>query len=110
MNLSIVNHDTVPCKKRGVRFTINGRDYFKFVLITNVGGANDIISISIKGSKSSNWTSISRNWGANWQSDSYLNGQSLSFEITTSDSQTQVFNNVMPSSWRFGQTWPNIRW
>ena len=91
MNLNIVNHDTVPCKKRGgVRFTINGRDYFEFVLITNVGGAGDIKSVSIKGSKSSNWTPMSRNWGANWQSGSYLNGQSLSFEITTSDSQTQV--------------------
>ncbi|WVZ08774.1 hypothetical protein V8G54_022120 [Vigna mungo] len=95
----------VGCKRSGgIRFSINGRDYFELVLISNVGGGGEISRVWIKGSKMNKWESMTRNWGANWQSLRYLNGQSLSFKVQLSNGKTRTAINAAPSNWRFGQS------
>ncbi|KAG9440601.1 hypothetical protein H6P81_020766 [Aristolochia fimbriata] len=103
--------DIVPVQYRrakcartgGIRFTVSGSSHFFQVLISNVGLDGEIISIKVKGSQTG-WIPMGRNWGQNWQCNSFLSGQLLSFEVTVSSSKTLTSYSVAPPHWQFGQT------
>uniref|UniRef100_M8AS67 Expansin n=1 Tax=Aegilops tauschii TaxID=37682 RepID=M8AS67_AEGTA len=100
---------TVKCwRQGGVRFTINGFNYFELVLVTNIAGSGSIKSMSVKGTNTA-WIPMSRNWGANWHCLSGLVGQALSFAITSTGGQYLVFQDVVPAWWQFGQTFTTWR-
>jgi hypothetical protein len=94
----------VKCwRQGGVRFTVSGFNYFELVLITNVAGSGSVQAMSVKGSKTG-WIPLARNWGANWQCNSALVGQALSFRVTSTGGQTLQINSVVPEWWEFGTT------
>ncbi|XBI24106.1 hypothetical protein VPH35_049236 [Triticum aestivum] len=100
-----IMYQRVPCVKRGgVRFIINGHEYFNLVLVSNVAAAGSIESMDVKTSDSDEWIPMARNWVANWHSLANLTGKMLSFRLTNSDGHTLVFNDVVPKGWNFGQS------
>ncbi|XP_074304781.1 expansin-A25-like [Silene latifolia] len=100
-----VQYRRTPCVRQGgVSFYLGGNPYFLLVLVYNVAGAGDIKAMRIKGSHSSNWVQMSRNWGMNWQVSEQLVGQGISFQLMASDGKTLELDNVVPSNWQFGQS------
>ncbi|KAK9118939.1 hypothetical protein Scep_017032 [Stephania cephalantha] len=96
----------VPCERSGgTRFIINGNPNFLLVLVYNVAGVGDVRGMAIKGS-SDGWVQMSRNWGQNWQTSAKLQGQGLSFQVTTSDGKMTQLDNVAPADWKFGTSYP----
>ncbi|CAN1829229.1 EXPA23 [Linum perenne] len=99
-----VQYRRVRCSKRGgVKFLITGNSVYNLVLVYNVGGAGDVKEVRVRGSKNRRWVPMRRNWGQNWESN-LLIGETLSFQVVTSDGAYKVFNNVVPWNWGFGQS------
>ncbi|KAK4735531.1 hypothetical protein R3W88_009792 [Solanum pinnatisectum] len=93
----------VTCQKKGgLKFEIKGNPNWILVLVFNVGGVGDVVNMKIKGSKTG-WLPMKRNWGQKWETSQQLIGQSLSFQVQTSDGKWVQSDNVVPHNWQFGQ-------
>ncbi|KAK9053171.1 hypothetical protein SSX86_029802 [Deinandra increscens subsp. villosa] len=101
-----VMYRRVPCARiGGLRFSFQGNGYWLLVYVMNVGGAGDIQSMWVKGSKTA-WISMSHNWGASYQAFATLRGQALSFRLTSyTTKQTITAYNVAPANWNLGLTY-----
>ncbi|KAL8166687.1 hypothetical protein V2J09_008186 [Rumex salicifolius] len=99
-----IQYRRVKCRREGgIRYAIDGSEFFLSVLISNVAGVGDIIDVKIKGSQTG-WLPMGRNWGQSWIISADLKNQPLSFEVTTSDEKSLKSYNVAPKTWDFGQT------
>ncbi|TVU33289.1 hypothetical protein EJB05_25082, partial [Eragrostis curvula] len=99
-----VVYQRVKCSRSGgVRFVITGSSSLTLVNIQNLAGSGSVAIALIKGTNTG-WISMSRNWGANWQTNRLLVGQALSFAITSTGGQFILFLDLVPASWYFGQT------
>ncbi|XP_024995979.1 expansin-A7-like [Cynara cardunculus var. scolymus] len=103
-----VMYRRVPCnsiRKGGIRFAFQGNGYWLLVYVMNVAGAGDIKQMWVKGTKT-DWISMSHNWGASYQAFATLQGQALSFRLTSyTTKQTITAYNVAPTNWNLGLTY-----
>ncbi|XAR49989.1 hypothetical protein NMG60_11004185 [Bertholletia excelsa] len=100
-----VAYRRVPCiKTGGIKFEMKGNAYWTLVLVYNVGGDGDVVDVKVKGTRT-NWMTMQRNWGQNWQVSMGLVGQGVSFQVTTSDGKMVESDNVVQANWKFGQTY-----
>ncbi|RDX61922.1 Expansin-B15, partial [Mucuna pruriens] len=103
----------VACNYPGVSIAFHvdagsNEEYFA-VLIEYEDGDGEVEKVELKEAGSSAWHSMQRSWGAVWKLNQ---GSSLkapfSIRLTNKSRQTVVANNVIPASWRPGQTYRSL--
>lgn len=100
-----VQYRRVPCNKQGgIKFTINGHQYWNEVSVWNVAGSGDVKSVQVKGDGKLRWTPLTRSWGHRWTTGANLTGQALTFRVQGSDGRFSTSWRVTPKNWQFGQT------
>ncbi|OEL21575.1 Expansin-A26 [Dichanthelium oligosanthes] len=101
-----VSYRKVACVRQGgIRYTITGNKNYNMVMVTNVGGAGDVVALTVKGNKRVKWTPMKRSWGQLWTTEVDLTGESLTFRVMTGDHRKATSWHVMPRDWQFGKTY-----
>ncbi|KAF0889283.1 hypothetical protein E2562_022834 [Oryza meyeriana var. granulata] len=101
-----ISYRRVACtKKGGIRYTITGNPSYNMVMVTNVGGAGDVVAMMVKGNKRVKWTPLQRSWGQLWKTEANLTSESLTFRVMTGDHRKATSWHVLPSDWQFGKTY-----
>uniref|UniRef100_A0A0D9Y025 Expansin n=1 Tax=Leersia perrieri TaxID=77586 RepID=A0A0D9Y025_9ORYZ len=101
-----ISYRKVACvKKGGIRYTITGNPSYNMVMVTNVGGAGDVVALMVKGNKRVKWTPMKRSWGQLWITEKNLTGESLTFRVMTGDHRKATSWHVLPRDWQFGNTY-----
>ncbi|KAL6896747.1 hypothetical protein ACP4OV_007319 [Aristida adscensionis] len=96
----------VPCvREGGIRYKITGNKNYNEVMVTNVGGAGDVVALMVKGDKRVKWTDLTRSWGQMWTTSVDLTGESLTFRVMTSDHRKATSWHVAPKDWTFGKVY-----
>ncbi|TVU39083.1 hypothetical protein EJB05_12486, partial [Eragrostis curvula] len=96
----------VACAREGgIRYTITGNKNYNMVMVTNVGGAGDVVALMVKGNKRVKWTPMKRSWGQIWITEVDLTGESLTFRVMTGDHRKATSWHVAPRDWQFGKTY-----
>jgi len=96
----------VACVRQGgIRYTITGNPHYNMVMVTNVGGAGDVVGLSVKGNKRVKWTPMKRSWGQLWTTEVDLTGESLTFRVMTGDHRKATSWHVAPRDWKFDKTY-----
>jgi hypothetical protein len=96
----------VPCARQGgIRYTITGNKNYNTVMVTNVGGAGDVVEMFVKGNKRVKWTPLKRSWGQTWVTETDLTGESLTFRGVAGDHRKATSWHVAPRDWQFGKAY-----
>ena len=86
--------------------------YFLLILVSNVGGAGDVMEVLVRSKGLKKFTPMKRNWGQYWEISENLGGQDLTFRVITSDGRSSTLWRVLPQDWQIGKTYEgkkNIR-
>ncbi|XP_066392338.1 expansin-A26-like [Miscanthus floridulus] len=83
--MPITYRKVVCVRQGGIQYTITGNPHYNMVMVTNVGGAGDVVGLSVKGNKRVKWTPMKCCWGQLWTTEVDLTGESLTFHVKTGD-------------------------
>ncbi|KAF6172488.1 hypothetical protein GIB67_007001 [Kingdonia uniflora] len=109
LGIADIEYKRVPCAYKSKNLSIRVEamskkpDYLAIAFLYQ-GGQTDIVSVYVAQVGSSNWSPVSRNYGAVWATSSVPAG-ALQFRLMVTggyDGKWVLTNNVLPADWKAG--------